>query len=185
MKIKVISLLIAALLLTTLASCEKEPDNNDGKIFANELLEQNQEPVYGTIEPGTEDQYTDIWLEYTDEKRLYFKLLNNVADTMPIIAKAISDKGWDNIVCEEGFPDKYFNWGVYMTEEEENAPLTCVVQGNMDYMNIIIPVIFTSEYPYGKVTRVIYAGSRHCVESEEMEILDPFRRETWAQDFSY
>lgn len=185
MKIKVISLLLVALMLTTFASCKKNPDNNGGKIFANEILEQNQEPVYGTIEPGTEEHYTDIWLEYTDEDRLYFKLLDNVSDAIPVIAKAISDKGWDNIVCRRGFPDEYFNWGIHITEEEENAPIICVVQGNMDYSYIIIPIIFTSEYPKGKVSRVIYAGSRHCVESEDMEILDPFRRETWSQDFSY
>lgn len=184
MKNKVLLLLAMSLLLTTLVSCGKT-DDNYGKIFANELLEQNQEPVCGTIEPGMEEHHTDIWLEYTDEERLYFKLLNNVADSVAVVAKAISDKNWENIKCKNGFPDEYYNWGIEITEQEKNAPILCVVEGNMDYSYILIPVIFTSEYLCGKVTRVIYAGSRHCVESEDMQILDAFRKETWSQDFSY
>lgn len=185
MKNKVLLMLVMSLLLTMFFSCGKEQENDKDKIFADALLKQDQQPMYGRIEPGTEDQYTDIWLDYTDEERLYFKLLDNVADSVAVIAKAISCKDWENIKCKSGFPDEYYNWGVEITEQEKNAPILCVVEGNMDYSYILIPVIFTSEYPYGKVTRVIYAGSRHCVESEDMQILDAFRKETWSQDFSY
>ena len=100
-------------------------------------------------------------LDYTDEERLYFKLIYNVADAVPIVAKAISDKGWDNIVCKNGFPDEYFNWGIYITEEEENAPVICVVEGNMDNSYIIIPI--TNYQPKRFASKPLVLLEKHLV----------------------
>lgn len=97
---------------------------------------------------------TDKWTE--EQRGFYFEINNKCMETIVPIAKQMSEKRWENIYCHQVIPEKYDEWGIYLTAEEEYAEYLLYLEGSVNGFYIVIPVVFTPECPDGKITRVIY-----------------------------
>lgn len=130
------------------------------------------------------------WTE--EEWELYDSLKENSMETITAIAGEMSDKGWEDITCTvDNFPEEsidfYETCDYFLTKEEDTAPLLYILEGKVYEYCIVIPVIFTNEYPQGKITRIRYDGGRFYSSSgyHTDEIFDPYDAKMWSYSTSY
>lgn len=119
---------------------------------------------------------------------IYWHLERNAMKTVAPIAKEMSEKGWENIECYQGFNENYPNGAIYyVNEEEELAPVVYVLEAEVNHVYLIVPIIFTEEYPEGKITRVMYTGGRDWSpgKGRELEIVDAYDVDLWSAMYSY
>ena len=123
-----------------------------------------------------------------EELDLYWDLKKNAMKTVAPIAKEMSEKGWENILCYQGFNENYPKGAIYyVNEEEEFAPVVYVLEAEVNHVYLIVPIIFTEEYPEGKITRVMYTGGRDWSpgKGRELEIVDAYDADLWSTMYSY
>ncbi len=129
---------------------------------------------------------SEAWTQ--EDFGVYWQLERNAMKTVAPIAKEMSEKGWENIECYQGFNENYPNGAIYyVNEEEELAPVVYVLEAEVNHVHLIVPIIFTEEYPEGKVTRVMYTGGRDWSpgEGRELEIVDAYDVDLWSAMYSY
>ena len=144
-------------------------------------VEPDRFPIKGYLERYGER--TDKWTE--EQRSFYFETNYKCMETIVPIAKQMSENRWENIYCHQVIPEKYDEWGLYLTAEEEYAENLLYLEGSVNGFYIVIPVIFTHEYPDGKMTRVIYTGrsSWNPGEGREMKIVDAYDVDLWKSGY--
>ena len=151
---------------------------------AASFIDGMQYELYGYAERRRER--SKDWTQ--EDFGVYWHLERNAMKTVAPIAKEMSEKGWENIECYQGFNENYPNGAIYyVNEEEELAPVVYVLEAEVNHVYLIVPIIFTEEYPEGKVTRVIYTGGRDWSpgKGRELEIVDAYDVDLWSAMYSY
>lgn len=138
-------------------------------------------PIKGYLERRAER--TEKWTE--EQMSFYFETERKCMETIVPIARKMADMRWENIYCHQVFPEKYDEWGMYITSEEEYAENSFILEGSVNGFYIVIPVIFTPEFPEGKITRVVYTGRSnwHPYEGKEIEIVDAYNVDLWKSGY--
>lgn len=138
-------------------------------------------PITGYLERRLER--TEKWTE--EQMSFYFETERKCMDTIAPIARKMADMRWENIYCHQTFPEKYDEWGMYITSEEEYAEDLFILEGSVNGFYIVIPIIFTPEIPEGKITRIIYTGRSNWYpdEGKEMEIVDAYNVDLWKSGY--
>ena len=138
-------------------------------------------PIKGYSERRAER--TEMWTE--EQMSFYFEINRKCMETIAPIARKMADMRWENIYCHQTVPEKYYEWDLYITAEEEYAEDLLILEGSVNGFYIVIPVIFTPEVPDGKMTRVIYTGRSNWNpgEGREMEIVDAYNVDLWKSGY--
>lgn len=143
-------------------------------------VEPDRFPIKGYWERRGE--ITEKWTE--EQWSFCFETDKICMETIVPIAKQMAEKRWENIYCHQVIPEKYDDWGIFLTAEEEYAEVSFALEGSVNGFYIVIPIIFTPEYPDGKITRVIYTGrSNWNPEGREMEIVDAYDVDLWKSGY--
>ncbi len=189
-KILIFALTLAFVLSTYGATFALNTENSEQSFLANteDVLKNNETfdneeryPIKGYLE-----RHSKICEKWTEEQvDFYFKTNSKCMDTIVPIAKQMSEKRWENIYCHQVFPEKYDEWGIYLTAEEEYAEICLILEGSVNGFYLVIPVIFTPEFPDGKITRVIYTGRSNWNpgKSREAEIVDAYDVDLWKSGY--
>lgn len=144
-------------------------------------IPEERYPIKGYL-----DRHGEITEKWTEEQiDFYFKTNRECMETIVPIAKQMAEKRWENIYCHQVFPEKYDEWGLYLTAEEEYAEICFALEGSVNGFYIVIPVIFTPEFPEGKITRVIYTGRSNWNpgEGRKTEIVDAYDVDLWKSGY--
>lgn len=144
-------------------------------------VEADHFPIKGY--PERREEITDKWTE--EQTSFYFETNRKCMETIVPIAKQMAEKRWENIYCHQVIPEKYDEWGIYLTAEEEYAENLFYIEGSVNDFYIVIPMIFTPEIPKGKMTRIIYTGRSNWNpgEGREMEIVDAYDVDLWESGY--
>ena len=135
---------------------------------------------------GYSERHIEMTEQWTEEQWSFcFDTNRKCMETIVPIAKQVAEKRWENIYCHQSIPEQYDEWGIYLTAEEEYAENLLYLEGSVNGFYIVIPVIFTPEYPDGKMTRVIYTGRSNWTpgEGREMEIVDAYDVDLWKSGY--
>ena len=127
-----------------------------------------------------------------EDWELYNSLKENAMETITAIAGEMSDTGWEDITCTvDNFPEEsiefYETCDYFITKEEDTAPLLYVLEGKVYEYRLVVPVIFTKDYPNGKITRLRYDGGRFYSSSGYYtdEIFNPYDADMWSLSTAY
>ena len=141
-------------------------------------------------------QYEGYWEEYenpywieddwdnVEGHSLYWELQRNGAEAARVVAKELKEKNWENIQAYQGFPNKYRDMAIYLTQEERQKFLYTVSATMSD--NIVIVLIgLTEENRVGEICSVFYGGRHDPREYGDKEIYDAFDTKIWSLQYAY
>ena len=123
-------------------------------------------------------------LDNVEGHSLYWELQRDGAEAARIVAKELKEKNWENIQADQGFPNKYRDMAIYLTQEERKKFLYTVSATMSDNM-VIVLIGVTEENRTGEICSVFYAGRHDPREYGDKEIYDAFDPKIWSLQYAY